>query len=330
MRICIFGAGAVGSFLAAGLARDGKDVSVLARGAHLAAMKSSGLELQAGAQSCRVTVKASDDPAEIGLQDLVIVTAKAPSLAQIARTMAPLLHEGTAVAFAINGVFWFYGQGFAPGGVTPDTSRLDRDGGLQRHVGAQRSLGVVINSPNELVAPGVVRNTRPGSNGFVIGEAVGGGEVSSRAAAIAAHLSGSLFAWTASADIRRDMWNKLARNAASSPICCLTRSPVAAAYSDAALQPLVRALMYETITVAAAHGFSGLTANPQADLEAGAKLQHKPSMLQDLERRRVMEIDSQLAVLRDFARQSGVATPILDRLLPILMLQARVAGCYPA
>ena len=96
------------------------------------------------------------------------------------------------------------------------------------------------------------------------------------------------------------------------------------------MQPLVLALMEEAIAVAAAHGFTGLTADPPADLAAGMTLQHKPSMLQDLERGRPMEIDSQLAILRDFARQVGVATPVLERLLPILMLRARSAGCYPA
>jgi 2-dehydropantoate 2-reductase len=239
------------------------------------------------------------------------------------------MHEQTAVAFAVNGVYWFYGDSFRPKGAQLDTTRLDPDGALHRLVGAERSLGVVINSPNEIIVPGVVQNTRPKSNSFIVGEALPSAD-NQRAMQLAAALSGSLFTWHPSADIRRDMWNKLARNAASSPICCLTQSPVAAAYCDPDLQPLVVALMEETIAVAVAHGFTGLTANPQADLAAGTKLQHKPSMLQDLERGRPMEIDSQLAILRDFARQSGTPTPILDRLLPILMLRARTAGGYPA
>lgn len=328
MRICIFGAGAVGSFLAAGLARDGKSVSVVVRGPHLAAIKANGLRLETPSENFTVKIPASDDPASLGTQDLVIVTAKTPALAQVARSIAPLLHDTTAVAFAVNGVYWFYGDGFAPNGITPNTSRLDPDGALHELVGARRSLGVVVNSPNEIVAPGVVHNGRPGSNRFVVGEALSDA-AQNRAGQIAAQLSGSLFAWEASADIRRDMWNKLARNAASSPVCCLTQSPVAAAYSDPELQPLVIALMQETIAVAAAHGFTGLTANPQTDLAMGMKLQHKPSMLQDLERGRPMEIDSQLTIVRDFARQSGIPTPILDRLLPILILRARNAGAFP-
>jgi len=329
MRICIFGAGAVGSFLAAGLARDGKDVSVVARGPHLAAIKANGLRLERAGENFTVKLPASDDPAKLGAQDLVIVTAKTPSLKQVAQSIAPLLHKDTAVAFAVNGVYWFYGDGFAPNGITPDTARLDPDQTLHRLVGAQRSLGVVINSPNEITAPGVVLNTRATANRFVIGEAlISAGQ--DRATSIAQHLTGSLFTWEASGDIRREMWNKLARNAASSPICSLTQSPVAAAYSDPELQPLVTALMEEAVAVAAAHGFTGLSANPQADLASGMKLQHKPSMLQDLERNRAMEIDSQLAILRDFARQAKVVTPVLDRLLPILMVRARSAGSYPS
>lgn len=329
MRICIFGAGAVGSFVAAGLARDGKKVCAIARGAHLRAIQTDGLRLQCGADDFTVRIPASEDPAALGQQDLVIVAAKTPGLPQVARSIAPLLHQDTAVAFAVNGVYWFYGEGFAPQGIVPDTARLDPGGALRQAIGARRSLGIVINSPNEITAPGVVLNTRPGANQFVIGEALREAGTA-RPAAIAAHLSGSLFKWDASGDIRRDMWNKLARNAASSPICSLTQSAVAAAYSDPDLQPLVTALMEEAMAVAAAHGFTGLTANPKADLASGMKLQHRPSMLQDLERGRAMEIDSQLTIMRDFARQAGVATPVLERLLPILMLRARSAGCYPA
>ncbi len=328
MRICIFGAGAVGSFLAAGLARDGKEVCAVARGPHLAAMQANGLRLEAPTESFTVKLPASDDPVALGPQDLVVVTAKTPGLAQVAHSIAPLLHETTAVAFAVNGVFWFYGDGFAPNGQHVNTKRLDPDGTLHQRIGVERALGVVINSPNEIIAPGVVRNTRPGTNRLTIGEALRDGADPARAARLAAQLSGSLAAWDVSTDIRRDMWNKLARNSASSPICCLTQSPLNTAYADPALQPMVIALMSETIALAAAHGFTGLTADPQVDLATGMKLRHTPSMLQDLERGRPMEIDSQLAILRDFAQQSGTPTPVLDRLLPILMLRARTAGSY--
>jgi 2-dehydropantoate 2-reductase len=330
MRICVFGAGAVGSFLVAGLARDGKEVCAVARGPHLAAMRADGLRLESPTENFTVKVRASDDAAALGPQDLVIVATKTPGLAQVARSIGPLLHDTTAVAFAVNGVYWFYGDGFAPGGTVPNTARLDRDGALHRLVGAQRSLAMVVNSPNEIVAPGVIRNGRAHTNSFIVGEALPGAADPARAGDIAAQLNVSLFACTASPDIRRDMWVKLVRNVAGSPICCLTQSPLAAAYSDPELQQLAIALMNEAMAVAAAHGFSGLAADPRADVASAAKLQHKPSMLQDLELGRPMEIDGQLAIVRDFARQSDVATPVLERLLPILMQRARTAGSYAA
>lgn len=326
MRICIFGAGAVGSYLAARLAHSGKTVSVIVRGPHLAAIQQSGLTLQAKDGEITVRLPATDDPAALGPQDLVIVSAKTPSLPQVAAGIAPLLHAETAVAFAINGVFWFYGDGFRPNGIAPDTSRLDRDGSLHRLIGVERSLGMVVRSSNEVVASGVVRN-ESAVNGFHIGEAMPG-RAKDRAPELAAALDGSGFISKALPDIRRDMWAKLVRNAASSPLCCLTGSDVASAYGDPAIGELAVALMRETAAVAAAHGFADLLPDPSEALRMGLQLHHKPSMLQDLERGRAMEIDTQLAILRDLARQAEVATPVLDTVLPMLMLRARTAGCY--
>lgn len=326
MRICIFGAGAVGSFLAARLANAGKQVSVIVRGPHLAAIQKNGLTLQAKNGDITVRLPASDQPAELGPQDLVIIAAKTPSLPQVAQAIAPLLHERTAVAFAINGIFWFYGDGFRPNGITPDTTRLDPDSSLHRLIGVERSLGIVVRSSNEVVAPGVVRNESV-NNGFHIGEAVPG-RVQDRAPALAAALDGSGFLVKALGDIRQDMWAKLVRNSASSPLCCLTSSDVASAYGDPEIGAMATALMRETASVAEAHGFPGLLADPAEALRMGLSLHHKPSMLQDLERGRAMEIDSQLAILLDLARQAKVAMPVMEKLLPMLKLRARTAGCY--
>lgn len=334
MKICIYGAGAVGSFLAARLAQAGKSVSVIARGPHLAAIRQDGLTLQSNTGRTAVRLPASDTPAELGPQDLVIVSVKTPSLPQIARDIAPLLHDGTAVAFAVNGVYWFYGDGFAPNGMAPDVGRLDRDGSLHRLIGVERSLGMVARSSNEVIAPGVVRNESD-NNDFTIGEALPGrgqdraqDHTRDRAPALAAALSGAGFTCRPLADIRRDMWAKLVHNATNSPLCSLTGVDLATAYSDPEIGRLAMALMRETVAVATAHGFHGVLEDPAQALEANRRLHHKPSMLQDLERGRAMEIDSQLAVLRDLARQAKVATPVLDTVLPILMMRARGAGCY--
>lgn len=328
MRICIFGAGAVGSFLAARLAHAGKTVSVIVRGPHLEAIRSNGLTLHGKDGTISVRLPASDKPADLGPQDMVIVSAKTPSLPQAAQSIAPLLRADTAVVFAVNGVFWFYGDGFNPNGIAPDTGRLDRDGSLHRMIGVERSLGMVVRSSNEVVAPGVVRN-ESAHNSFTIGEAMPD-RVQDRAPALAAALDGSGFAIKALKDIREDMWAKLVRNSASSPLCSLTASDVANAYNDPAVGELAMALMRETAAIAQAHGFKNLLPDPAEALRAGFNLHHKPSMLQDLERGRAMEIDTQLAILRDLARQAGVATPVLDTVLPMLIVRARTAGCYPA
>jgi 2-dehydropantoate 2-reductase len=326
MKICIFGAGAVGSFLAARLAHAGKQVSVIVRGPHLAAIQKDGLKLQARDGDITVRLPASDDPSKLGKQDLVIVSAKTPSLPQVAQGIAPLLHADTAVAFAINGVFWFYGDGFKPNGIAPDTSRLDRDGSLHRLIGVERSLGIIVRSSNEVVAPGVVRN-ESANNGFTIGEAMPGRAID-RAPALATALDGSGFAIKALSDIRHDMWAKLVRNSASSPLCSLTGSDVATAYNDPAIGELAMALMRETMAIATAHGFKDVMDDANTALKMGLNLHHKPSMLQDLERGRAMEIDSQLAVLQDLARQAKIATPVLDTVLPMLVMRAKTAGCY--
>jgi 2-dehydropantoate 2-reductase len=325
MKICIFGAGAVGSFLAARLAHAGKQVSVIVRGPHLEAIKKNGLTLQAKSGNITVSLPASDNPAALGPQDLVIVSAKTPSLPQVAQSIAPLLHADTAVAFAINGVFWFYGDGFMPNHITPDTSRLDRDGSLHRLIGVERSLGIVVRSSNEVIAPGVVRN-ESANNDFTIGEAMPS-RAQDRAPALAAALSDSGFTCRPLTDIRNDMWAKLVRNSSSSPLCSLTGSDVATTYGDQALGELAMTMMRETAAVAAAHGFRNLV-DPAEALKMGMNLHHKPSMLQDLERGRAMEIDSQLAIVQDLARQANVATPVLDTVLPMLIVRAKTAGCY--
>ena len=158
MRICVYGAGSVGGYLAARLAKAGREVSVVARGPHLAAIRVGGLTLQTPEERFTVPVAASDDPADLGRQDLVIVGAKHPALPGIAERIGPLLGPDTPVVFAMNGVLWF----------TADLPRLDPTGSIRRHIGIERALGLIIESPNEVVEPGVVENTGK-RNRFTLG-----------------------------------------------------------------------------------------------------------------------------------------------------------------
>jgi 2-dehydropantoate 2-reductase len=326
MRICIAGAGAVGGYLAARLARAGRAVSVLARGAHLDAIRSRGLTLHSGAETFTVEVAASDDPAELGSQDLVVVTAKHPSLPALAERMAPLLGPDTPVVFAMNGVLWFYGDGWEPsGGGMVAVPRLDPGGVLHREIGADRALGMIIYSPNTVTEPGVVHNegTR---NRFVLGDCRPG--PSERARTAAAALDGAGFKLEVTDDLRRTMWGKLAVNLSTAPLCILTHATGADLVADADASHLVRRLVEETMAVAAAHGFDDIGADPEALSRPGSRPQHKPSILQDLELGRPMEIDAILVAVQDLARQAGVATPVLDTLLPLVTVRARMAGLY--
>ena len=253
------------------------------------------------------------------------MTTKAPALPAVARAIGPLLGPDTPVVFAMNGVFWWYGHGFAPNGRTLDLGRLDPGGLLHRHVGPDRSLGMVAYSPNEVMEPGVVHNDRA-SNRFVLGEP--GGAVTARARAIHGALDGAGFQVELTEDIRREMWRKLLSNISTAPVSALTGARSSEVVGDARARAVARRLMEEAIEVAAGHGFTGLGVDPERRTAAGSKAPHKPSMLQDLERGRPMEIDSMVGVMADFAAAAGIPTPVLDTVLALLALRARVAGLY--
>jgi 2-dehydropantoate 2-reductase len=171
MRICIFGAGAVGSHFAVRLADAGHEVSCVIRGPHLAAMKSKGLTLRVGDKETHAKVRASDDPATLGPQDLVISTLKATGVASLASGLKPLLGPDTPVIFAQNGIPWWYDIGLpADHPASPDLAFLDPGGALRAAIPKARIIGGVIYSSNEVIEPGVVANLSPDRNMLVIGE----------------------------------------------------------------------------------------------------------------------------------------------------------------
>jgi 2-dehydropantoate 2-reductase len=185
---------------------------------------------------------------------------------------------------------------------------------------------MIIESPNEVVEPGVVHNVGK-RNRFTLGDGTPG--PSARAAALQQALSGAGFEVQLTEDIRRSMWAKLARNVSSAPLCVLTHAMSSELAEDAGTRALVRVLLQEVLAVAAGQGFTDLGVDIDAATSRGNRPEHKPSILQDLERRRPMEIDSMLAAVQDLARQSGVPTPVLDVLLPVVAMRARLAGLYP-
>lgn len=324
MKICVYGAGAVGGHFAAQLAAAGHEVAVVARGAHLEAMRRSGLTLLKGERRIVAKVHAAERPADLGRMDAVLVTLKANGLAALAEGIGPLLGPDTGVVFAQNGIPWWYGQGLAGRPPPPpELQRLDPGGALARAVAPQRVIGAVIYSANEVIEPGVVRNDAPQRNMLVLGEP--DGAASGRVAALRAALEQADIRSPAETDIRRSIWAKLLINAGSTAICVLAGETLKEAMADPALAELRRRVHEEGRTVARAHGVEVEGAPlPPPHLPGGPA--HKTSMLQDYERGRPMEIDAVLLAPIWFARAVGVAAPALEALAALVAHRARAKG----
>ena len=327
MRTLILGAGAVGGFLASVFHGNGHDVSVLARGAHLAAIKSQGLRVRThdGQLSC-CAVMATDDPTTLGPQDLVVTTVKAPALPGLLRQVAPLLGDGVPVITAMNGVFWWYGLDFDIDGTVPDTSRLDPERVISSIVAPDQAVGMVIHSTNQVIEPGLVQN-RSSRNRFVIGAATPAG--AERIEPMLSALSAPGTKFEIESDLRRTMWHKLLRNLSSAPTSVLTGGQAYDVINDPDAQPVARALFLEGAAVARSHGFDGLADEVAKVFSPGSGARQKPSMSQDVDLGRPMEIDNILRIVQDFGRQSAVPTPTLDAVVGLVILRARLAGCYP-
>ena len=323
MKICVFGAGAVGGFVAAHLLRAGRhEVALVARGAHLEAIRARGLTLRTAKEEFTVrTHAATDTPRSLPPQDLVIVTLKAQSQPAAAADVAALLAPGATAVFASNGIpwWWTYRGADAPGKPLP---LLDPDAQLWSRVGPTRTIGCVIFSANEVVEPGVVQHST--NNRFLLGEP--DGRLSARVQAIAQTLKEGGVGGEATADIRRWVWTKLLRNAPVNPLCALTRLPVNALADDPQLLGLYNAVIDELAALAAAQGTDLSAELPAArevarkgpSIDGSAPRAIKPSMLQDAIAGRSLEVEAILGQLHEFGRESGVATPAIDTLLPLL------------
>jgi 2-dehydropantoate 2-reductase len=326
LRICIFGAGAVGSFLAARLGHAGFDVSAVARGAQLAALQTNGIRLEESSGTIQAAVKASADPSDLGIQDAVIFTTKAHSLSDAATLAAPLIGPDTALVFAQNGIPWWYGHGFTPPGLTEGPlDLLDPGSAIWNGFTPERAIGAVIHSPNTVIAPGVVQNKANRPAGLPLGEPKGGASASTQRiseALEAANIHAPILP-----DIRREVWSKLILNIAGAPGCSLTGASVKGFLQDEGMRAAAAGAMREAVAVAAAHGFD-LVVDIEANTDPDKRPDHKSSMLQDLEAGRQMEVDPIVGSVVHLARAAGVPTPTLDILLPLLRMRARTLGLY--
>jgi len=328
-KICIYGAGAIGGWLGARLAAQGAAVSAVARGATLAALRTHGLRLrEAGADGAvaerAFAVQASDSPFDLGPQDLVIVAVKAPAMAEVARAIAPLLGPDTAVLTAMNGVPWWFLQGF--GGPLAGTrlESVDPGGAIAQAIDARRVIGCVVHASCSVDEPGVIR--RHFGNGLIVGEPAGGD--TPRLASLAALLRQAGFDTTVSAQIQKDVWYKLWGNMTINPISAFTGATADRILDDDLARGFVSAVMLEAREIGARIGVP-IEQTPEDRHAVTRKLgAFKPSMLQDVEAGRSVELDALVASVRELGQLTGVATPFTDALLGLARLHARVRGLY--
>ena len=322
MRICIFGAGAVGSHFAVRLARAGHDVACVMRGAHLQAVKAKGLTLRVGETEVTVKVRASDDPAELGPQDLIISTLKATGVASLAEGLRPLMGEATPVVFAQNGIPWWYDIDLPRNHPSqPDLSFLDAGGRLRAAIPKQRIIGGVIFSSNEVVAAGVVENLSPERNRLLLGEC--DDRASERIAELRKTLEGASIESPPVPQIRETIWAKLLTNMSLSVVCLLTGQTARAVRDDPALHDVLPRLLDEANSIAQHY-----IPEVKRIARSGPAPNHKPSILQDYELGRPMEIDALVRAPAAFARAAGLSTPMLDLIAALAVQKARDKGLY--
>ena len=325
MKICVFGAGAIGGYLAVELALAGHDVSAIARGPHLQAIRKHGLRLRIDGREKIARLPASDDPRDFGHQEFVICALKAQQALDCAPAFSPLLGHESAVVTAMNGLPWwyFYKSGGAYEGLSIQS--VDPGGRQWTCIGPERAIGCVVDPACEIIAPGVIEHHQ--LKRFTLGEP--DGSMSVRISKLAKAMADTGFEAPIRPGIRWNIWLKLWGNVCFNPIAALTGAPLDRITSEPGLRALCIRAMLEAKAISEALGIKIPGEMVDRRLAAaGAVTGHKMSMLQDLERGRSLEIDALVAAVQEMGRLTGVATPTIDTLLALIQERARQAGLY--
>lgn len=323
MKVCVYGAGAIGGHLAGRLFKGGADVSAVARGAHLAAMQRDGLHVHAPDGDIHAAVQASADPADLGQQDAVIVAVKAPSLVSVAAGIRPLLGPDTSVVFAMNGLPWFYFH--RHGGPLDGTRlpRIDPDDSVWNAVGPERAIAGIVYSACAVAAPGHIQVE--GRSRLLLGEP--DGTISPRAQALAELMRAGGITMEVTSKVREEIWRKLLLNMITGPLCVLGQANLHDAHADPETQAACLTVLAEATALAQAMGCE-ISLPADKIMAANLASRHKPSILQDLELGRPMEIDALYVTPLELARQLGVAMPVFELLTALTKVRARSAGIY--
>ncbi|WP_282171131.1 2-dehydropantoate 2-reductase [Ruegeria atlantica] len=325
MKVCIFGAGAIGGYVAAKLAHTDTEVSVVARGPHLAAMQEKGLTLfEEGQGPVNVPIHATDNAADLGPQDYVFITLKAHSVPAVVDSMQPLIADETTVVSGVNGVPWWYFHKL--GGPYEGTRLASVDPGNVQWdgFGPDRVLGCVVYPAAEVIAPGSIKHIE--GNRFSLGEP--DGAKSDRAAKLSAALSAAGLRAPVRPRIRDEIWLKLWGNLSFNPISALTHSTLDVLCADEGTRSVARGMMLEAQEVGEKLGVK-FPIDVEKRLDGGAAVgAHKTSMWQDLELRRPMEIDALVTSVQELGHLTGISTPTIDTVASLIKLRAKVAGLY--
>ena len=325
MKICIYGAGAIGGFLGAHLGAAGHAMSAVARGATLDALTAHGLRIEMGSAMVQAPVHASTDARNLGPQDLVIIAVKGPAMAAVAAGIAPLLHSETMVLTAMNGVPWWFFAGMPGPLADARLDTLDPDGTIEAAIPSHHVIGCVVHASCTMPAPGLARHVV--GNGLIVGEPAGG--TTPRVVHLARILAEAGFESRVAPRIQQDLWYKLWGNMTMNPVSALTGATCDRVLDDPLVLAWTDAMMREAAAVGDAIGCP--IAQSPADRHAITRKlgAFRTSMLQDVDASRPLEIDALLAAVREIALRVGVATPNLDALLGLTRLFARTRGLYP-
>jgi len=321
MRICIYGAGAIGAYLGAKLADTGCDITLIARGPHLAAMQKNGLTLIEDGNSSTRAIACTDDPREAGPQDFVIVTLKAHSVAAIVDDIATLLGPDTPVVTAQNGVLWWYFHGVDGPLRDHRLESADPGGVIWNTLGPERAIGCVVYPSCEITEPGVVVHSS--GNRFMLGEP--DGTKSARIIELADAFAAAGLKAPVRPRIRDDIWFKLLGNATFNPVSVLTGATLAQMGTDAGVRAVIKSMMSEAVAVATALDVKFPMELDKRIDGAVAVGEHKTSMLQDFETGRPMELDALVGSVCELGRLVDVPTPTIDTALALVRLKASIS-----
>jgi len=326
MKICIFGAGAIGGHVGALLSRAGLDVTLIARGPHLAAMKQHGLTLVTGdGDEFIARPRCTDDPAEAGIQDYVMIALKAHSVPLVADRMAPLLGPDTVVVPVVNGIPWWYFHKLEGPYEDHRIACVDPDDRQWTHIGPERVVGCVVWTSAEIQRPGVIKHSY--GNRMPLGEP--DGRRSERALQLSKAMIAAGLKSPVRPKIRNEIWMKLWGNLSFNPVSVLTDATLETLATDPGCRDLLRAMMAEGQAVGEALGAEfpmDVDTRIKAAEDVGA---HRTSMLQDLDQGRPMEIDALVSSVVELGRLVDVPTPTIALVHALVVRRAREAGCYP-